>query len=157
MYILLYTLKNNICRQSVQSFCRALLKGCCRIIDIIINPHSQEALYKQVAFQIKLLIADGRLKVGDNIPSVRNLTKMLSVSTITIQRAYADLQRDGIIKGIAGKGSFVANGVSKSSLKDGLLSQVEEITKQTIIAAKQNGVKLVELQELINALWEEND
>ena len=126
-------------------------------MNIVINQNSQEALYAQISFQIKLLIADDKLKVGDRIPSVRNLAKMLSVSTISVQRAYAELQKDGLIKGIDGKGSFVADGVNKSSLKDGLLSQVEENAKQTIQAAKQNGVKRMELQELINTLWEEND
>jgi len=121
-------------------------------MNIVINQNSQETLYAQISFQIKLLIADGELQVGDNILSARNLAKMLSVSTISVQRAYAELQKDGFIKGINGKGSFVADGVNKS-----LLNQVEENAKQTIQTAKQNGIKRIELQELINTLWEEND
>jgi len=124
-------------------------------MDIKIDQSSQMSLYEQIAFQIRLLIADGKLKVGDNLPSVRNLSKMLAVSTISVQRAYAELQKDGITKGVEGKGSFVADGVNKSSLKDGLLSQVEETAKQTIQVAKQNGIKLTELQDLIHILWEE--
>ena len=155
----LYTLTNayQMKRLGIRSHCRASLKGCCRIVDIVINQNSQETLYAQISFQIKLLIADGELQVGDNILSARNLAKMLSVSTISVQRAYAELQKDGFIKGINGKGSFVADGVNKSLLKDGLLSQVEENAKQTIQTAKQNGIKRIELQELINILWEEND
>jgi len=133
-----------------------LSKGCCCIIEFTINENSSEAIYKQIAFQVKLLIANGELKVGDKIPSVRGLSKTLSVSTLSVQRAYTELQKEGIIKGVDGKGSFVAEGVSKSSLKDGLLRDVEDEVNRSIKTAKQNGVELAEFLELVKVSWNEN-
>jgi len=126
-------------------------------LDFIIKPNSKDAIYEQIAYQIKLFISNGELKVGDALPSVRNLSKSLSVSTISVQRAYTELQRDGIIEGIEGKGSFVAEGVSKSSLKDSLLCEVEKEAKQIIQTAKQNDVEQSELLELIKTLWNEKN
>jgi len=127
------------------------------IFDFNINLNSKEAIYEQIIFQIKLLIANEKLKIGDSIPSMRKFAKRLSVSTISIQRAYTELQKDGIIECYEGKGSFIAAGVSKSSLKDYLLREVEEETKRNIKIAKQNGVTLQELQELLKILWDEKD
>ena len=95
------------------------------------------------------------MKTGDSLPSVRKLSKSLSVSTLSVQRAYTELQKEKIIESVEGKGSFVAEGLNKSSLKDDLLHEVEEETKKTIMTAKQNGVELSELQELIAILWYE--
>jgi len=132
-----------------------ILKGWCYIPDFIIKQHSKETIYEQIMFQIKLLIANGELKVGDSLPSVRNLAKSLEVSTLSVQRAYTELQKDGIIESVEGKGNFVAEGLNKSSLKDALLREVESEAKRIIQIAKQNGVDLSELQEIIKIFWED--
>jgi len=132
-----------------------LLKGWCYIPDFVIKQHSKETIYEQIIFQVKLLIANGELKVGDGLPSVRNLAKSLEVSTLSVQRAYTELQNDGIIESVEGKGNFVAEGLNKSSLKDALLREVEDEAKKIIQIAKQNGVELDELQELIKIFWED--
>ena len=133
-----------------------LLKGWCYIPDFIIKQHSKETIYEQIIFQVKLLIANGELKVGDGLPSVRNLAKSLEVSTLSVQRAYTELQNNGIIESVEGKGNFVAEGLNKSSLKDALLREVEDEAKKIIQVAKQNGIELAELQELIKIFWEDN-
>jgi len=133
-----------------------LLKGWCYIPDFIIKQHSKETIYEQIIFQIKLLIANGELSVGDSLPSVRNLAKSLEVSTLSVQRAYTELQQDGIIESVEGKGNFVAQGLNKSSLRDALLREVEDEAKKIIQIAKQNGVELKELHELLTILWEDN-
>ena len=132
-----------------------LSKGWCYIPDFIIKQHSKETIYEQIIFQVKLLIANGELKVGDGLPSVRNLAKSLEVSTLSVQRAYTELQNDGIIESAEGKGNFVAEGLNKSSLKDALLREVEDEAKKIIQIARQNGVELAELQELIKIFWED--
>jgi len=134
----------------------ALSKECCYITEFTINENSSEAIYKQIAFQVKLLIVNGELRIGNKVPSVRSLSKTLSVSTLSAQRAYTELQNEGIIKGIDGKGSFVAEGVSKPSLKDGLLRGVEVEVNRSIKTAKQNGVDLAEFLELVKVSWSEN-
>ena len=83
-----------------------LLKGWCYIPDFVIKQHSKETIYEQIIFQVKLLIANGELKVGDGLPSVRNLAKSLEVSTLSVQRAYTELQNDGIIESVEGKATL---------------------------------------------------
>ena len=121
-------------------------------MNFIIKQNSKETIYEQIIFQIKLAVANDELKIGDVLPSVRNLSKSLEVSTLSVQRAYAELQKDGIIESVEGKGNFVARGLSKSSLKDALLREVEDEARRIIQTAKQNGIELLELQELIQGL-----
>jgi len=87
---------------------------------------------------------------------VRNLAKSLEVSTLSVQRAYTELQTSRIIESVEGKGNFVAEGLSKAALKDALLREVEDEAKKIIQTAKQNGVELAELQEIIKIFWEDN-
>ncbi|MCL2202864.1 MAG: GntR family transcriptional regulator [Defluviitaleaceae bacterium] len=93
--------------------------------------------------------------MGDILPSVRNLAKSLEVSTLSVQRAYTELKKDGIIESVEGKGYFVSESLNKSSLKDALLREVEDEAKRIIQIAKQNGVELTELQEIIKIFWED--
>lgn len=125
-------------------------------MEFIVNPNSKETIYEQIAFQIKLAITNGELKIGDSIPSVRSLSKSLSVSTLSVQRAYTELQKDGIIESTEGKGNYVSSNLNKSTLKDALIKAVEGEALRIISVAKQNGIELSELNELITILWEEN-
>ena len=126
------------------------------IPDFRIKQHSKETIYEQIVFQVKLLIANGEPKIGDALPSVRNFAKSLEVSTLSVRRAYAELKNEGIIESVEGKGNFVAEKLNRSSLKDALLREVENEAKRIILLAKQNGVKLAELQEIIGIFWKES-
>ncbi len=75
---------------------------------IFISNVSGKALYEQIYDQIKNLILEGSLKEGEALPTIRGLAKDLRISVITTSRAYADLERDGYIYSVVGKGSFVA-------------------------------------------------
>ena len=77
-------------------------------MEIILSNSSNEPIYQQITSQIKTMIIDGTLKTGDSMPSMRNLAKSLHVSVITAQHAYEDLQKDGFIETVAGKGTFVS-------------------------------------------------
>jgi len=125
-------------------------------MEFIVNPNSKETIYEQIIFQIKLSIANGELQVGDSVPSVRNLAKSLSVSNLSVQRAYAELQKEGIIESAEGKGNYVSANLSKSSLRDALIKAVEDEAQRIIRIAKQNGIELNELNELIQILWEDS-
>lgn len=65
-------------------------------------------LYEQIYDQIKNQILEGTLKAGESLPTIRGLAKDLRISVITTSRAYSDLERDGYIYSVVGKGSFVA-------------------------------------------------
>ena len=77
-------------------------------MDIIISNSSGAPIYEQICAQIKGKIISGELKEGDALPSMRLLAKELRISLITTKRAYNDLQQEGFIQTITGKGSFVA-------------------------------------------------
>ena len=140
-----------------RSLCAAfLLKEVRNIPDFRIKQHGKETIYEQIVFQVKLLIANGEPKIGDALPSVRNFAKSLEVSTLSVRRAYAELKNEGIIESVEGKGNFVAEKLNRSSLKDALLREVENEAKRIILLAKQNGVKLAELQEIIGIFWKES-
>ena len=78
-------------------------------MDILISNSSGKPIYEQITSQIKNLILSGGLQAGEALPSMRLLAKELRISVITTKRAYEDLERDGFIETVPGKGSFVAH------------------------------------------------
>lgn len=78
------------------------------LVDIVISSSSGLPIYEQIATQIKAQIMAGALAAGSELPSMRGLAKALRVSVITVQRAYEEMQRDGFIDTVVGRGSFVA-------------------------------------------------
>ena len=77
-------------------------------LKIIISNAKGEPIYEQIYKQMKDMIIAGKLKEGDMLPSIRGLAKDLRISVITTKRAYDELEKDGFINSVAGKGSFVA-------------------------------------------------
>ena len=77
-------------------------------MNIILSSSNSQPIYEQIVTQIKAMIMSGELKPKDPLPSIRGLAKSLHVSVITAQHAYEELQRDGFIETVAGKGTFVA-------------------------------------------------
>ena len=89
-------------------------------MDIIISNSSGVPIYEQIEEQIKGQIMAGQLAEGDALPSMRVLAKELKISIITTKRAYEDLERDGFIESITGKGSFVKK-INGDIVREGLL------------------------------------
>ena len=77
-------------------------------MNIFIDNKSGKPIYEQIYSQIKAQIISGALEEDDGLPSIRNLAKDLRISVITTQRAYEELEREGFIYTVAGKGCFVA-------------------------------------------------
>ena len=77
-------------------------------MDIVLSNTNQNPIYEQICIQIKQQILDGTLTPEQPLPSIRSLAKELRISVITTKRAYEELERDGYIETVAGKGSFVA-------------------------------------------------
>lgn len=76
-------------------------------MQVIISNQSKEPIYRQIYAQIKKQILTNELKPGESLPSMRQLAKDLNISVITTKRAYEELENDGFIYSIVGKGSFV--------------------------------------------------
>ena len=123
-------------------------------MEIIIYNTSETPIYEQIAGQIKGLILSGELKSGEALPSLRLLAKNLRVSVITTKRAYEELEQEGYIRSVPGKGCFVS---SKSSqlLEEERLRIVEEKLAQAVETARKTGVSLEKMQEILETLYEE--
>jgi GntR family transcriptional regulator len=122
-------------------------------VDIIISNSVDEPIYEQIVKQIKNLIINGELEEGDALPSIRNLAKELQISVITTKRAYEELERDGFINKVAGKGTFVAP-QNQALLKERRLKVVEEKLAEAVNAARIINLSLGELQEMLKILYE---
>lgn len=125
-------------------------------MDIIISNSSGKPIYEQITSQIKNLVITGELKPGDPLPSIRVLAKELRISVITTKRAYEDLERDGFIVSVPGKGTFVAN-QSIEMLRERQLKIVEEHLQTGVDAAKMAGISLDELVEMLGILYGEEE
>lgn len=123
-------------------------------MDIIISNQSIVPLYSQIMEQIKQLIITGVLNQGEMIPSIRGLAKELKVSIITVKRAYEELEADGFIETLPGKGTFVAT-VNLEILREAKISEIEEKLSEVIESAKNIGLSKKELKERIDLMYEE--
>ena len=120
---------------------------------IVVSPLNPEPMYKQVTDQIKDAIADGTLKTEDKLPSIREMSKELKISIITIKRAYADLENEGFIYTRAGMGSFVAN-INKNMLRDGKLNEIKEEIRRILAAGKKVNIHANDVIKIVNELGE---
>lgn len=123
-------------------------------MDIIISNSNEKPIYEQISSQIKNLIMSGELKSGDMLPSMRLLAKELRISVITTKRAYEELERDGFIESVTGKGSFVA-GKNTEFIKEEHLRIIEESLQKAVDSAYKSGIALNELIEILNMLYKE--
>jgi len=123
-------------------------------MKIIISNSANEPIYNQIVTQLKEQILKGELKAGEALPSIRSLAKELQISVITTKRAYEELEREGFIETVPGKGSFVA-AYSKEKLEEKKLAIVESKLIEAILAAKALNLSLKELKEILEALYEE--
>ena len=125
-------------------------------MDIIISNISGVPLYEQIEEQIKRQIMTGELHEGEALPSMRILAKELKISIITTKRAYEDLERDGFIVSVTGKGSFV-KGINSDIVKENMMFAIQELLETAVDKAVVGRVSLDELQEMLKLLYEEKD
>lgn len=127
----------------------------CEMI-ILINNKSGQPIYEQIYSQIKNQIIGGDLKESESLPSIRALAKDLRISVITTKRAYEELERDGYIYTLPGKGSFVAQ-KNLLLVNEEYMRQIENHFDE--IRKLSAAVKLSkeDLHEMLDTLWEEQD
>lgn len=122
-------------------------------MDIVISNASGLPIYEQIASQIKALIMNGTLKEGEMLPSIRVIAKELKVSVITTKRAYADLERDGFIEVVQGRGSFVS-ARNLDFIREEQLKNTEMHIQKAVEAARIGNISLEELMEMLNLMYE---
>ncbi len=123
-------------------------------MEILLSNSSDKPIYEQITSQIKAMIMKGTLKSGDSLPSMRKLAKDLHVSVITAQRAYEDLQRDGFIDTVAGKGTFVA-AQNKDFIREENLRNIENLLKKAAELARENDISIQQMTELLKIFYGE--
>jgi len=123
-------------------------------LNIIISNSIGKPIYEQITIQIKNMIINGELASGDLLPSMRMLAKELRISVITTKRAYDDLEREGFIVTVVGKGSYVAE-KNVELVKEEQLRKTEDYLQKAISSAKSGGISLLELQDILSIIYEE--
>lgn len=123
-------------------------------MNIIISNSSKDPIYLQIVNQIKNQIINGNLKEEDSLPSIRGLAKELQISVITTKRAYEELEREGYINTVTGKGSFVAS-QNKEILREKIMRQIEDKLLEVVEESRYIGLSLKELQEILTILYKE--
>lgn len=122
-------------------------------MNLIISNNSEIPIYEQIKYSIKSQIRDNTLKDGDILPSIRILAKDIRVSVMTVKKAYDELELEGYIKTIHGKGSFICS-ENLSDDKEKVLSTVEKDIMSIVNICKKNNIKKDEIIHLINYLYE---
>ena len=127
--------------------------GC---LKIIVSNRVAAPIYEQIKMQIKEAIFFGELCEDDVLPSIRQLAKDLKISVITTTRAYNDLEEEGFIATVQGKGCYVLP-QNKEMARENALRKVEEGLTNAITAAKAGGIEKSEVSEMLNLLYKEED
>ena len=123
-------------------------------VDIIISNASDKPIYEQITAQMKNLILSGTLVEGAQLPSMRALANDLRISVITTKRAYADLEAQGFIETVQGKGSFVSGG-NMELLREERLKHIEELMARAVDEARSAGVSALDLHDMLDLLLED--
>ena len=123
-------------------------------MDILIRNTGDVPIYEQIVQQIKYLILKGELVEGTPLPSMRLLAKELRISVITTKRAYEELEREGFITTVTGKGSFVA-GKNVELVREEYLRRIESLLSQSIDLAREGNIPYDQVLEMLNLLHEE--
>ena len=113
---------------------------------ISLNYRDSRPIYEQIKDGLRKLIASGALAADEKLPSVRQLAMQLAINPNTIQRAYAELEKEGFIYSVPGKGSFVAeNSGQNEARRQELLAQLHALSAEL----KLLGVTDQELMDLV--------
>ena len=125
-------------------------------MDIILSNSSDKPIYEQIASQVKAQILSGTLAAGAKLPSIRALASDLGVSVITTKRAYEELEREGFIVSLTGKGSFVA-GANTELIREEHLRRLEDHLREAVSLSHLCGLDLDGLTSILSMLYKEED
>lgn len=123
-------------------------------MKLIISNISGIPIYEQIKQQIKSAIMSGDLQKDETLPSLRTLAKELKISVLTVTRAYTELEQEGFVKNIQGRGCFVL-GQGSELLKEQLICKIENNLLEAINTARVANISKEELHNLLNILMEE--
>ena len=125
-------------------------------VRIIIRNTAGIPIYEQIKEQIKEAILNDELREGEALPSIRQLARDLKISVITTTRAYSDLEKDGYVANVQGKGCFVAP-KNNELFREQILRRIEENLTAAIDAASSAGMPKDEIMKMLDLLIEEHN
>ena len=125
-------------------------------MEIVLSNSSDKPIYEQIASQIRAAVMAGELAEGEQLPSIRSLATQLRISAITTKRAYQDLEAQGFIHTVPGKGCFVA-GDNLELLREERLRMVEESLARAVSDARAAGITAQELREMLDLQLEDEE
>ena len=123
-------------------------------MNIVIKTQGTMAIYEQIVNQMKNQIVTGVLQAGEALPSIRSLASELEVSVITTKRAYEELEKEGLIRSVAGRGFYVCE-YNKDYLKEKQLMMLENRLTEVIFECQNAGLKNEYILEMVKTLLEE--
>lgn len=118
-------------------------------MNFFLDYHSRMPIYEQIKDQIISLVGQGLLKADDQLPSLRQLSAELSVNINTIKRAFSELEAQGIVYSVAGKGIFISESAQRSAIVKKALADV----RTAVLKAKTMGAEKDEITALINNIY----
>lgn len=123
-------------------------------MKILISTTTHIPIYEQIVNQIRDAVVKGELTAGEGIPSIRMLARDLQVSVITTKRAYEELEREGVIESIPGRGFYICK-QNNDHLREKQILNLEKQFSDLLLESKRAGMSLEDIIEMIKVLYEE--
>jgi len=120
------------------------------------NPSSGVPLYRQIIDQVRLMIASGRLRSGDFLPSVRQVAQELQINPMTVSRAYSELERDGTVELVRGTGMRILPVQAIGTLRE-RQREMAPLLQQVVASARQLNISPTQVLSQLGALLLEHD
>lgn len=124
-------------------------------MEIIISNSNGKPIYEQISSQVRAQILSGALKAGERLPSIRALADGLGISVITTKRAYSDLEGEGLVETVQGKGCFVSQ-QNKALLRERRMRLVEDLMAQATAEARDIGLTRDQLHDMLDLMVPED-
>ena len=125
-------------------------------MKLIVSNMSGVPIYEQIKQQVKSAILSGELREEESLPSLRTLAKELKISVLTVTRAYSELEEEGFVKNMQGRGCYVL-GRGSELIREQLICKIESALTDAINTARTAELDQTELHRLLDILWKENN
>lgn len=123
-------------------------------MNIQIRSKSSEPIYEQIKNQIKEAVISGELEAGEPLPSIRNLARDLKISVITTKRAYEELEQEGMVYSVAGKGFYV-DSPDTGYLVEKKMQSLEGQLEAVLLSCREAGISREDVKDMVDILWDE--
>ena len=123
-------------------------------MNLIINHTSMDPIYEQIVAQIKAEVIEDTLTAGEALPSVRALSRELKISALTVKKAYDNLEEEGLVVTVHGKGSFIA-AANQELLMEERRKELEKELEAAVQKARTGGLTVKEIRESFEIIMED--